>query len=264
MLSRSILAFLLRSKHLLISWLQSTNYSDFGNQENKVYYCVCFPFYLPWSEYAVILIFFFFLCWALSQLFQSPLSPSTRDSFVPLCFLPYGWCHLHIWGYWYFSREILIPACDSSSPAFCMMYSAYKLNKQGDDIQPWHTPFPILYQSVGSISCSNCCFLTCIQLSQEAGDIMWHSHILKNFPQFVVIHTVEAFSIVKEAELDVFLELSCFFYDPTDVGNLICGFSAFSKSSLNIWRFLVHILLSLAWRILSITLLACEISAIVQ
>ena len=93
---------------------------------------------------------------------------------------------------------------------------------------------------------------------------MWHSHILKNFPQFVVIHTVEAFSIVKKAEVDVFLELSCFFYDPTDVGNLISGFSVFSKFSLNIWKFLVHILLSLAWRILSITLLACEISAIVQ
>ena len=72
---------------------------------------------------------------------------------------------------------------------------------------------------------------------------MWHSHILKNFPQFVVIHTVEAFSIVKEAELDVFLELSCFFYDPTDVGNLISGFSAFSKSILNIWKFMGHILL---------------------
>ena len=93
---------------------------------------------------------------------------------------------------------------------------------------------------------------------------MWHSHILKNFPQFVVIHTVEAFSIVKKAEVDVFLELSCFFYDPTDVGNLISGFSVFSKFSLNIWKFLVHILLSLAWGILSITLLACEISAIVQ
>ena len=94
--------------------------------------------------------------------------------------------------------------------------------------------------------------------------MIWYSHLSKNFPQFVVIHTVEAFSIVKEAEVDVFLELSCFLYDPTDVGNLISGFSAFSKSSLNIWKFLVHILLSLAWRILSITLLACEISAIVQ
>ena len=71
----------------------------------------------------------------------------------------------------------------------------------------------------------------------------WYSHLLKNFPQFVVIHTVEAFSIVKEAEVDVFLELSCFFYDPMDVFNLISGSFAFSKSSLNISKFSVHVLL---------------------
>ena len=74
----------------------------------------------------------------------------------------------------------------------------------------------------------------------------WYSHLLKNFPQFVVIHTkakVKGFSIVDEAEVDVSSELSCFFYDPAEVGNLICGFSALSKSSLNIWKFTVHILL---------------------
>ena len=71
----------------------------------------------------------------------------------------------------------------------------------------------------------------------------WYSHLLKNFPQFVVIHTVKRFSRVNEAEVDVFLELSCFFYDPTDIGNLISGSSAFSKSSLNISKFSVHILL---------------------
>ena len=70
-----------------------------------------------------------------------------------------------------------------------------------------------------------------------------YSHLLKNFPQFVVIHTVKGFNIINEAEVDVFLELSCFLYDPTDVGNLISGSSAFSKSSLNIWKFSVHILL---------------------
>ena len=73
--------------------------------------------------------------------------------------------------------------------------------------------------------------------------MVWYSHLLKNFPQFVVIHTVKGFSIVNEAQVDVFLELSCFFYDPTDVDNLISGSSAFSKSSLNIWKFSVHILL---------------------
>ena len=73
--------------------------------------------------------------------------------------------------------------------------------------------------------------------------MVWYSHLFKNFPQFVVIHPVKGFSIVSEAEVDVFLELSCFFYDPTDAGNLISGSSAVSKSSLNIWKFSVHILL---------------------
>ena len=73
--------------------------------------------------------------------------------------------------------------------------------------------------------------------------MVWYSHLFKNFPQFVVIHTVKGFSIVNEAEVNVFLELSSFFYDPADVGNLISGSSAFSKSYLNIWDFLVHILL---------------------
>ena len=112
------------------------------------------------------------------------------------------------------------------------------------------------------MSSSNYCFLTCIQVSQEAGKVVWYSHLLKNFPQFVVIYTVKGFSIVNETEVDVFLEFSSFFCDPTDVGNLISGSSAFSKSSLNIWKFMVHALL--AWRILSITLLMCEMTALVQ
>ena len=86
-------------------------------------------------------------------------------------------------------------------------------------------------------------FLTCIQIPQEAGNVVWYSYLLKNFPQFVVIHTVKGFSIINKAEVDVFLELSCFFNDPTDVGNFNSGSSAFSKSSLNIWKFTVHILL---------------------
>ena len=90
---------------------------------------------------------------------------------------------------------------------------------------------------------SNCCFLTCIQVFQEAGQVVWYSHLFKNFPQFVVIHTVKGFSIVNEAEVDVFLEFSCFLYDPRDVGSLISGSIAFSKSSLNIWKCSVHILL---------------------
>ena len=93
------------------------------------------------------------------------------------------------------------------------------------------------------MSGSNCCFLTCIQVSQEASQVVWYSHLFKNFSQFVVIHTVKAFGVVNEAELDVLLEFPCFFYDPMNVGNLISGSSAFSKSTLNIWKFLVHVLL---------------------
>ena len=93
------------------------------------------------------------------------------------------------------------------------------------------------------MSSSNCCFLTCIQVSQEVGQVVWYSHLLQNFPQFLVIHTVKGFGIVNKAEIDVFLELSCFFDDPADVGNLISGSFAFSKISLNIWNFSVHILL---------------------
>ena len=93
------------------------------------------------------------------------------------------------------------------------------------------------------MSSSNCCFLTCIQVSQEACQVVWYAHLFQNFPQFIVIHTVEGFGIVNTAEMDVFLELSCFFNDPTDVGNLISGSSAFSKTSLNIWKLTVRILL---------------------
>ena len=93
------------------------------------------------------------------------------------------------------------------------------------------------------MSSSNCCFLTCIQISQEAGRLVWYSHLFQNFPQFIVIHTVKGFGIVNKAEIDDFLELLCFFDDSTDIGNLIFGSSAFSKSSLNIWKFMVHVLL---------------------
>ena len=93
-----------------------------------------------------------------------------------------------------FLLEILIPACASSSPAFLMMYSAYTLNKQGENTQLWRTP--IWNQSVYSMSSSNCCFLTCIQISQEAGQVVWYSHLFKNFSEFFVVHTVKGFSIV--------------------------------------------------------------------
>ena len=80
-------------------------------------------------------------------------------------------------------------------------------------------------------------------MSQEADQVVWYSHLLKNCPEFVVIHTVKGFGVVNKAEIDVFMQLSCFFDDPADVGNLFSGSSAFSKTSLNIWKFMVHILL---------------------
>ena len=80
-------------------------------------------------------------------------------------------------------------------------------------------------------------------VSQETGQVVWYSYLFQNFPQFIVIHTVKGFGIINRAEIDVFLELSCFFNHPVDVGNLISGTSAFSKTSLNIWKFTVPVLL---------------------
>ena len=122
------------------------------------------------------------------------------------------------------------------------MYSAYKLNKQGDNTQPWCTPFPIWNQSV----------VPCPVLTVASWPTYrflrrlvrwWYSHLFQNFPQFVVIYTVKGFGIANKAEVDVFLEFSCFFDDPMDAGNLISGSSAFLKSSLNIWKFMAHVLL---------------------
>ena len=91
--------------------------------------------------------------------------------------------------------------------------------------------------------------------------MVWYSHLVQNFPRFIVIHTAKDFGIVNKAEIDVFLEFSCFFYDAADVANLISGSSTFSKSSMTIWKFSVHILFKHS---LSITLIACEMSAILQ
>ena len=93
------------------------------------------------------------------------------------------------------------------------------------------------------MSSSNCCLLTCMQVSQEAGQVVWYYHLFQNFAQFIVIHTVKGFGMVNKGEMDVFLELSWFFHDPANVGNLISDSSAFSKTSLNTWKFMVHVLL---------------------
>ena len=114
----------------------------------------------------------------------------------------------------------------------------------------WYTvlsyTFPNFQPVSFSMSSSNCCFLICMQVSQESGKMVRYSHLFKNFPQFVVIHTFKGFWIVNEAEIDAFLELSCFFYDPPGVRNLISGSFPFSSwsSRLYTWKFLVHVLLN--------------------
>jgi len=125
--------------------------------------------------------------------------------------------------------------------------------------------FSNLGQVCGFMSHSNCCFLICIQISQETSKVVWYSHFFKNFPWSALIHTVKGFGIFSEADIDFFvLEFSCFFYDPVDVGNLISVYTAFSKSSLKIWEFLVHIHLKPSLEDFEHYFLACEMSAIVQ
>ena len=139
-----------------------------------------------------------------------------------------------------FLLAILIPACASPSPAFHMMHFAYKLNKQDAKIQPWRTPFPIWNESVVP-----CPVLTVA--SWLASRFLRRQDRWSDIPiswrifQFVVIHTVEGFSVVNEAEVGIFLEFSCFFYNPMHVGNLISVSSASSKFSLYIWKFCSHI-----------------------
>ena len=110
-----------------------------------------------------------------------------------------------------FLPAILIPVCASSSPAFLMMYSAYKLNKQGGNNTVLMYSFSYLEPVCCSMSSSNCCSVPCIQVSQESSQVVWYSHLFQNCPQFIVTHTIKGFGIVNKAEIDVFLELSCFF-----------------------------------------------------
>ena len=237
MLSRFVIAFLPRSKHLLIPWLHSASAVILEPRKIR---CHCFHFSPIYGSDIMILAF-----WMLSfkPVFSTLLSPSSRASLVPLHFLPLGWYHLSIWGIsQIFLPTILIPAYESSSSIFCMIYSAYKLNKQGDIIQPWHTSFSILNQSVGPCPVLNVASWPAYRFLKR--QVTWFGiPISLRIFQFIMIYTVKGFSIASEAEIDVFLEFSCFFYDPMNVGSLISGSSAFSKSSLYIWKFLVHVLL---------------------
>ena len=199
--------------------------SYLGAQKNKIWHCFhCFPIYLPWSNGTGCHDLSF---WMLSfkpgfslssftfikSLFSSSLSTIRVVSSANLRLL-------------IFLLAILIPAVASSSLAFHMRYSVYKLNNQGDNIQPWHTPFLIWNQCV--VSCPVLIAASWPAYRFLRRQIRWSGiPISVSFPQFV-IHTVKGFCKVDEAEVGVFLQFSCFFYDPVDVGSLISGSSDFS------------------------------------
>ena len=244
MLSRFVTTFHPKSEHLLISWLQSPSAVILKPKKIKsvivsivsLYIChevmgpdaMIFIFWMFSFKPAFSLSSFTFIKRLFSSSSLSAIRVASSACMRLLIFLP----------------AIFIPAYVSSKLAFLVMYSAYKLNKQGDSIQPWCTPFPILNQSI--VPCPVLTAASWPVYGFLRKQVRWSgicSHLFKNFPQFIVIHTVKGFGLVNKAEVDIFLEHSCFFYDPTGISNLISGSSAFSKSSLYIWKFLFHILL---------------------
>ena len=244
MLSRLVITFLPRSKCLLISWLQSPSAVVLEpphprRKKKSVIVSIVSPsichevmgpdammlvFWMLSFKQTFSLYSFTFLKRLFSSSSLSAISVVSSSYLRLLIFLP----------------AILIPICASSSPVFLMIYSAYKLNKQGDNIQPWHSPFPIWNQSI--VPCPVLTVASWPAYRFLRRKVSWCSiPISKNFPQFLVFHTVKDFGIVTKVEVDVFLELSCFFIDPVDVSNLISCSSA--CSNLNIWKFTVHVLL---------------------
>ena len=225
-----VITFLPRSKHLLISWLQSP--SAVILEPRKIKFVIVSPsiFQEVMGPGAMILVF-----WMLSL---KPTFSLSSFTFIKRLFsssllsvrmvVSSAYLRLSI-----FLLAVLIPAWASSSPAFLMMHSAYKLNKQGDNIQPWHTAFPIWNQSV--VPCPVLTVASWPAYRFLKRQVRW-SGIPISFRIFklVVVLTVKSFGIVNKTEVDIFLELSSFFCDPTNDGNLTSGSSAFSKTSLNI------------------------------
>ena len=227
-----VIAFLPRSKHLLISWLQT---SSAVILEPKKIVCYCFhhfPTYLPQSDGTASHVLCFLNVKPVFSLFKPALSSSSWlfSSFLLSAIMVVSSAYLILF---IFLLAILIPVSALSSLAFHMMYSSYKLKKQGDNIQPWCTSFPIWNQSI--VSCPVLTIASWLEYRFLRRQVTWSGipNSLRIF-QFVVIHTVKGFSAVNEAEVDVFLEFTCFIYDPIDVGNLITCSSAFSKSNLYI------------------------------
>ena len=204
--------------------------SDFGAQENKICHSFhFFPFYLWWSDGTDAMVLMFLNVEFQDSFFIFPLFLSSRASSVPLHFWPLLWYHLHIWGCWYFSQWSWLLLVIHSAH---MMYSAHKLNKQGDNIQPCHTPFPILNQFI--VPCSVLIVASWPTYRFLRTLVRWSGIpvSLRIFHSFFVSYTVKGFSVDNEAEVNIFLELPCFVYDPVDVGNLITNSSAFSKLNL--------------------------------
>ena len=193
--------------------------NDFGAQENKICHCFhFFPFYLPWNDWTRCHDLAF---WMLS--FKSAFSLSSF-TFVRRLVSSSSFPAIKVVSSAYlrpiFLLAFLIPTCESSSPTFHMMCSTYKLNKQNDNMQPWHTTFPILNQSI--VPCPVLTVASCLAYRFLRRQVM-------------------CFNVVNEGEVDVFLKFSCLFYDPAYFGNLISGSSAFSKSSLYNWKFSVYV-----------------------
>ena len=242
MLFSLVITFLPRSKQFLISWLQSPSAvileprkiksATLSTVSPSISHEVMGP-------HAMILVL-----WMLSF---KPAFSLSYFTFIKRLFSPSSLSAISVVSSVYLRLLISLPAilvkvCASSSPAFLMMYSAYKLNKQGDNIQPWSTPFPTWNQSV--VPCPVLTVASWPAYRFLKRQVRWSGiHISFRIFQFFVIHRVKGFGIVNKAEIYVFLKLFCFFHDPVDVGNLISGSSAFSRTSLNIWKFTVHILL---------------------
>ena len=177
MLSKFVIDFLQRSKGFLILWLQSLSAVILEPKKIKSVTVSTFSLSICHEVMGLDAMVLVFECWVLSQFFHSPLSPSPRGSLVPLHFLPLEWYHLHIWGYWYFSWQswfhLTIP------PAWHFAQCILHIRWQ-------YTALSYSFPNFESVSCSmsgsNYYFLTCLQVSQEAGKVVWYSHLFKNFP----------------------------------------------------------------------------------
>ena len=226
MLFRLVLAFFPRSKRVLISWLQSPSAVILKPKKRKSVSISTFPHLfamkccdqMPWSS--------FFERWVLSQLFYSPLSPSIRGSLVPLCFLPLKWYHLPISGCWYFSQQSWLQFVSHSAQHFTW-YSAYKLNKQGDNTLMYS------FSKFEQVSCFMSSSVgSCPAYRFLRRQVRWSGIPISLRIFHSLLWSTQSKALVKSMKQKyMFFGTPFLFHDPTDVGNLISGSSAFSKPS---------------------------------